>query len=55
MYLQIPESYQVENRLFIRAVLGKEVKETYELGIPQLGIGLELGLRIRSRVRVTQT
>ena len=38
-------------RLFIRAVLSKEVKETYELGIPLLG--LELGLGIRSRVRVS--
>ena len=38
-------------RLFIRAVLSKEVKETYELGIPLLG--LELGLGIRSSVRVS--
>ena len=39
-------------RLLIRAVLRKEVKETYELGIPLLGLGLELGIGIRFRFRV---
>ena len=29
-------------RLFIRAVLSNEAKETYELGIHQLGLGLGL-------------
>ena len=55
--MSIYHSKMSSGRLFFRAVLRREFKETYELGIPKLGLGLELGLGIRSRVRdrVAQT